>query len=1348
MRAIQKPIWSRIHWFTQCLTLIAAAGALSFETHPAAAQNTVIVPGDAVVTGFSGTKTEKDVPKTVHPLDRTFIDLDGITVRVVDLSTLGTPPDGQLADVPNKLEIKARDTGQVFGVTLDDAAAPNAFVSASSMYGLQIVSEKGGVIDRLVTGAAGAQWMPGQFGSLGPGGIYRIDGTTGAVTPFATIKTEGRDNTGQGLGNITFDAKSRQLFVSDLETGLIHRLSLDGKDLGTFDHGVGGRTAQGLDAIPFDAAAPNIDITKKEFNSEDPATWHYAEDRRRVFGLATHDGRLYYANAEGPSIWSVAIRDDGSFGDDARIETEIHGASTILDITDLAFDGRGHMILSQRGERLGSYDYSTFAKPQRATVLRYTWDANDSRWTEASEEYALGLKSDYRATQGGLAISYGYDKYGNIDRGQCRQTLWTTGEHLRETGDAKTAAGGPELVSGLQGNFLSRVKPANAPPLEAWFTDNDGRFDDKSAYGHVGDVAIAAPCTPAIERAEAPPPPLYIPPAPLYPDGGFGLTIDKHCDSGAIGGKIRCVITVENTTGHSVLGDARLIDLTRILYGPGAGTIIPVASFSASLPGVICAIAPNFSCVIPAALLLPGQIITIDVFIDTLDLALAGNLGFRNCATLEHNLGYARACAMGGSDIVVEKIGPDECLPGGTCKFGLRIANAGLMPFAGDVLLADAMFVGGAVANAPVTSVNPPIACTVGNVNQLPFTCVTPVSLMPGEERIHWIEVTMPAPGNYWAENCFGALDPALIGALPPGPPFMGGAAGAGNPSCVWVHVPDPRANLKLKKTAQNNGMCAKSGNTLLCDFTIEIRNQDAVPFNGPITVQETTPPGGTIIDVSAPWSCPGVPPLYNCSTGAPVDIPAGGTVAFNVRVAQSVANSEANMCRVPNNAKMSVPPGGAASNIDPTDDEASAEAMTFGVTWVDPITGITFVMCDPTNLKVTKVADGPCVAKGSGFSCGYDVTILNQGPDPYKGPIKLEEKFGVTPVSTSFSGDLNCAGAGANFTCEKPAVELAVGATLKVRVEAEVADDGTCAAPNTATLVSPPENARGNTNGSDDSASATADVPSSKCSKAPPPPETPKPDTPETPEAATCPDGLPIPKNGRCPCPDNATWNRETMTCDGGSELPPTRIPPTVKVCAQGYEGTYPNCRLIERSCPPGTTGRPPNCKFDAPERPLVCGPNAYPIGKRCECKPGYEKRGDLTCLPIVKTPKVCPEGTRGKWPNCKKFTRPCPKGQTGTWPNCKPIVTTPKVCPPGTTGKWPRCKKIPPVVKKCPTGMIGQWPNCKNRQVAPRKCPPGMLGSPPNCFNIPNIKIPNFGGGGNRPRPPSNNGGGEALE
>jgi hypothetical protein len=133
--------------------------------------------------------------------------------------------------------------------------------------------------------------------------------------------------------------------------------------------------------------------------------------------------------------------------------------------------------------------------------------------------------------------------------------------------------------------------------------------------------------------------------------------------------------------------------------------------------------------------------------------------------------------------------------------------------------------------------------------------------------------------------------------------------------------------------------------------------------------------------------------------------IPAGGSTAFNVTVSIPVAASEASLCKVPNTAKITDPAGGAAPNLNAGDDESSATAMTFGPSWEDPVNGITFVMCHPTNLKVEKTAAGDCKKDGEQFACGYVVTVTNMGPDPFKGPIKLDEKFASAPMNITFGG-------------------------------------------------------------------------------------------------------------------------------------------------------------------------------------------------------------------------------------------------------------------------------------------------------------------------------------------------------
>ena len=43
---------------------------------------------------------------------------------------------------------------------------------------------------------------------------------------FAQVKLGRRQNSGPALGNLAFDKVSQQLFVSDLETGMIHRFDI------------------------------------------------------------------------------------------------------------------------------------------------------------------------------------------------------------------------------------------------------------------------------------------------------------------------------------------------------------------------------------------------------------------------------------------------------------------------------------------------------------------------------------------------------------------------------------------------------------------------------------------------------------------------------------------------------------------------------------------------------------------------------------------------------------------------------------------------------------------------------------------------------------------------------------------------------------------------------------------------------------------------------------------------------------------------------------------------------------------------------------------------------------------
>ncbi len=297
----------------------------------------------------------------------------------------------------------AGDIGQVFGVALDDASPPNIYLTATAAFGLHRNADNSGWMDGM--------WGPGG----GPGTVYRLAAANDYRPEiFAEITLDGRANSGAALGNIAFDREHHQLFVSDLETGMIHRIAIaDGNDLGHYDHGVTGRSAfvdaasaasVALAPVAFDPAtsARIADCPSGDF-ARTPSCWNFADFRRRVWGLdvaqdpGSNAVRLYYAvwgsqgfgSADWPtagddqqnSVWSVAIADDGSF-DASSVRREfflpeffrspeaIARAGISNPVADIAFPRFGAqtvMLVAERGgiRNLGLSADNAFAYPRR-----------------------------------------------------------------------------------------------------------------------------------------------------------------------------------------------------------------------------------------------------------------------------------------------------------------------------------------------------------------------------------------------------------------------------------------------------------------------------------------------------------------------------------------------------------------------------------------------------------------------------------------------------------------------------------------------------------------------------------------------------------------------------------------------------------------------------------------------------------------------------------------------------------------------------------------------------------------------------------------------------------------------
>ncbi len=479
----------------------------------------VVSAGVTAVTGFSGVRTAKEFDRNSTAIDETFIDGSGISLQLLDMTRPGHVWDGREdTNIPQRLSVPARRIGQVFGVAFDrgdedDLArgVGNVFVTATSAFGLNLVipdADDDGLPERIKTAQTGAIWMKNQWGDdarSGPGSIYKIDGETGEVTLFANVELNGEPNSGAGLGNIAYDSAHNQLIVSDRDTGMIHRFDKDGNELEIFDHGIAGRRAINAAEVPFDPEN-RLHLQEGDFDAEDPETWGYANEQRRVWGVAVHGGRLWYALArgvdgKGPQIWSLGIdKVTGRFSGDPRWELDVWEKGPGYEISDIAFSKDGAMVLAQRGAQDANYDYSTFMKPRKARVYRYWREspndpATPSDWILEPEEYAVGFQPNHRNSNGGVAFGYGYTERGRINKNACGESVWFTGETLRVNQSLRTILqrGGETVLHGIQGSPYRPVRNFNTPPWASYFVDYNMKYEDPQNAGHIGDVEVFTP---------------------------------------------------------------------------------------------------------------------------------------------------------------------------------------------------------------------------------------------------------------------------------------------------------------------------------------------------------------------------------------------------------------------------------------------------------------------------------------------------------------------------------------------------------------------------------------------------------------------------------------------------------------------------------------------------------------------------------------------------------------------------------------------------------------------------------------------------------------------------------------
>jgi len=938
------------------LSLSAGPHAISAEANPPNAMPAVVQDAPAVANGdafkagdiaassFAGTKLIRDgLQPGVDPISKTFLNPDGIVLRVYSVPNRGVPTAQGTLNAPAVLKVQARDIGHVFALAFDNLAAngpskPGLYAAATSAFGLQIVGpdrDGDGKPDRLTKGEPGATFMEGQFGSLpgaGPGTIYKVDRATGNVTVFANV---GSTNRGPAIGGLAFDPASRTLFASDLDTGLIHAFASDGSDVDQFDHGVKGRPIGNKNAVPDDGK--QMDITSAAFDPSNPATWGFTQSERRIDALAVHDGRLYYAVADGPQIWSVGIDTAGQFSADPRLETTVQAARP-FPVTSIAFDNDGKMIVTQRGSLESPADYSHFTAEGPTETLRFTAENPDDpstpdRWKAQPDEYAVGNGQESRASVGGLALQYAYKDDGSIDTASCSGTIIVSADNLGQKADGH----------GLQLNAIGLVRPANMPPTQSSLLALPVGAGDASARGYAGGVAALQDCAGgggefppvagADTNADMPPvaggdaggdqsnfPPVEDQAGGETTDQGAGggtttsgpLELTKVPNSATCAENQSCAftITVKNTSNQPV-------DKVEFSDNPTIGGV-PFTKFKlgdVAAPWTCTAsAAPGMQCTHPA--LQPNE---------SADLTLsftpdAGSLGaateFKNCALLADADGQAvnnpqqaalppppAPTSSNNGGLKVETLGTTPtCSPAtGNCEFEIKITNNTGQPITDQPLkIFDTLSVGTqtqAKNNAASMQLPAGLQC---QPNGREFNCSQDkLTLAPNQSvslKVSFsVDTTEGGQANFVQNKTNVTLGPltgeatGAIGILDdkklPEPGADGQQAGdaggqAKTPACASIPITPPGPIVVNKK---GPAKCAPKGE---CAFTIDVTNNSAAPIQGPIEIEDTIDLPNTTISgaVAAPFACdPGGPP-FKCRLNGPLAANETKTLALTLK--------------------------------------------------------------------------------------------------------------------------------------------------------------------------------------------------------------------------------------------------------------------------------------------------------------------------------------------------------------------------------------------------------------------------------------------------------------------------------
>ncbi|HHZ09046.1 MAG TPA: hypothetical protein GX405_09750 [Rhizobiales bacterium] len=929
-------------WRVTAMFGAVIVAAIGLGQAPALAQE-ALVPGQAIVTRFSAPAAGSSA---------IAIDPKGSVASLVDLRAPGRAPLGsKWADAPERVLATAAEVGLVFGVAFDDQVPANIYLTASSAFGLHRSQD-------------GKDWSAGMWGpGAGPGTVWKL-AADHAYRPeiFSEILFEGRANSGPALGDIAYDRWHRQFFVSDLETGIIHRLRLeDGADIGRYDHGLDGRpgfidaakgNARSLAPVAFDPAshARTDDCPPPGFERQ-PACWNFADFRRRVYALGVRRDptsgavRLYYsvwgsqdlseAAAAGltdpafvdagedarNSIWSIGIGADGDFVlSDVRREILLpdFGSGPSKEppngpsgpVADIAFPYFGEsptMLVAERGSFLAGEDAAApLVRSGAARVLRYrlgssgTWSPEGRYDVGFAERKSQGAPHIRAAAAGGVDFGPAYDAEYRAEAAGPDQFVWMTGEPLcSPDGPCFDPADGTNTDAG---------------PVSGLQGTPEGLFGEVAPANAFEPYPAQGPVTPDTAPARS-----YI---VGLGDGSFvfgDVEVFRRRPPEIAEGLMPPGWTPPGWTPPP--GWAPPTG-----WSPPPGWMPPAGSASGS-GGTA---APGWSepgwWIIP-----PGTLPAVPA---SLDLELTKSMPSPG--------GIGQGAALSAA-----------CTPGMNCRFEIKVVNKGPEPYAGPLGIVDTLPSGWKYASAAA-----PWSCQ----QQGPDLLCTEIAaaLAPGQSTTLSLDLVpaLPDPGDpAKSQNC-ARID------------WKGGAGddnAANDKDCEEVSVGAAPPDLDITKYGPAE---CRRGET--CQYKVEITNAGGGIFAGPAGFEERNfqHPGLRLDHYTGPsgWTCADTAVGRIVCTNAAAVIEPGASVTVDIAVALP-ADLPAVLDSLKDCAKIVVAPGDSNAG----NDESCAKTA----------------LKSEFDLKAQK--EGPAVCYEPG-PCYFRINVWNAGKGDYEGPLTVTE--------------------------------------------------------------------------------------------------------------------------------------------------------------------------------------------------------------------------------------------------------------------------------------------------------------------------------------------------------------------